>query len=724
MLKVARMALTLPLQRFIDDTLADSAPWIQTVADQALADLRTGGHAAASALPRTALAEACEALAVRRFDFVQAFERALKFEARHAAIDGGGPGAGLDAPPTAPMDEWGLVDEDQAEEDIELMRVVQLLKNDCEAELRDLQARLSTLRGFTEIRADANPLGADEVAQALWAAVQAVGQASSARLALMRALAPPLVQALRAVYARALRTLAAQGVQAAAYRAVVAPAPAVRGEPPNSGFDVTQPGAFDVLMMENWRRQHADQPHAPFTPGVLGGGGFIRSAQAQAALEAALQAAFATSPSAGAVNLIRAHEPALLAAARDDKDREAIALLGQLFEQILADAWLAPPVRELLARLQGVVLRTALADARLLDAHTHALWQVVNLVGSHTAGYVSDDLAGDPRLGTFCARLAPWVARLAVAGGEDAALQREVQAEVAQIVAAEVAQDAQAAQPVIQRLHFAAAREACLRLYRQRLAIHEARQPLDATLRPFFVGAWPRVLAQAAMQGGEAAAMPYLDTAEALFDSLSQPASAAARQDRLRSVPQVVQRLQAGMDLIGFPQGARQAVLGALMARHAELLREPPSRSAAELMQALRDEPAGGFGDLGFDAPLARGDTVMDVATLDTVPAELLDGPLRAPPAAGTAGAGAWLSRPVLGLWLRLHVRGVWMQARLVWQSEDGEHWVLGGAPAAQPLALTRRALRRLADEGLARPLQERNLLERAVDGLIAGLRG
>jgi hypothetical protein len=104
---------------------------------------------------------------------------------------------------------------------------------------------------------------------------------------------------------------------------------------------------------------------------------------------------------------------------------------------------------------------------------------------------------------------------------------------------------------------------------------------------------------------------------------------------------------------------------------------------------------------------------MFDVATLDTVPAALMpDTPLPDP--------RAWLKRLAPGQWCRLVARGNWSVARVLWVDPEREHWLFSDAEIGLTHGLTRRALESLAASGLAMPLEERNVIERAVDRLLA----
>ncbi|HKX44568.1 MAG TPA: DUF1631 family protein, partial [Burkholderiaceae bacterium] len=185
-------------------------------------------------------------------------------------------------------------------------------------------------------------------------------------------------------------------------------------------------------------------------------------------------------------------------------------------------------------------------------------------------------------------------------------------------------------------------------------------------------------------------------------------------------LPSLLQRLRAGMALVALAPGEQQTVLDELMAVHTEALRPSTTRGGAaeltpaQIVQRLRDEivpeaaPA--------TASQSFSDSVIDLASMETVPAELMVGD----------SAGATLaddpSQRVDALrvaeYARLFVQGHWQRVQLLWRSEQGSFFVFAGEIAGRTHSITRRALERLAGAGLLQPLQSRPLLQRAIDTL------
>ena len=65
---------------------------------------------------------------------------------------------------------------------------------------------------------------------------------------------------------------------------------------------------------------------------------------------------------------------------------------------------------------------------------------------------------------------------------------------------------------------------------------------------------------------------------------------------------------------------------------------------------------------------------------------------------------------------LRLFLRGRWARVQLLWRSEQRLFYLFAGETPARTYSVTYRALERLNSAGLMQPLENRSLLERALD--------
>lgn len=704
------------LQAYLDEQLAQLPQWMAQVARDAQHALKTASATGAPGdASRRSAAEAEAALRDRHAAWTRRVGELLA-TAWQADLAGSSPVATASAErPAWSAQALTLVDEDAADENIELLRATQevevLLKN----HVHDLQARSATLRGDSVVGRHANLLRPAVVVQAVWTASEVLGLDAAARKALMRAGSGPLGRALRQVSIDAERQLAGWGVAPAPWQASALPG-ARRAPAPSSGVDLTRPGALDEL-----RGRLVGRTPPPARPEAL-----MR-------LDLGLAQALDAGPDAGTPQAPRLMErlPDLAAMARNDDDREVMLLVAHVFDAILDDALLMPSVRHVLGLLQGPLLRIAIREPRLLEDHNHPSWQLMVHLASHTAGFDDD---ADPRLAELLVEVRRLFDALQAAPRPDAAQHAEALSALDALLVAELDAERRDAAAPIAKLQAAARRTLVNEALRRqvRLQIQEAAGiwgieggapaasdavTLDPALHDFLTGPWVDMLARGVLQDGEHAdsTRALMAVVPDLLVSLAPLRSEGDRRRLLASVPGLVQRLQQGMARADLPAARREALLALLMARHTELLRPGAAPAAREtrpedIVRRLRDEE---LPPPNVAVP-ASGESMFDIGTLETVPAALMpDGP-------AATDARAWLRHLAVGQWCRLVARGSWSTARVLWVDAAREHWLFSDAELGMTHGLTRRALERLAQGGLAAPVEERTLIERAVDSLLA----
>jgi hypothetical protein len=262
-----------------------------------------------------------------------------------------------------------------------------------------------------------------------------------------------------------------------------------------------------------------------------------------------------------------------------------------------------------------------------------------------------------------------------------------------------------------------------LQVAAMRVALHEpamlesADHPVraSASIRRFVTGAWAKVLAESMVRFGEHAepTPSYMKTVDELLRSLQTPDHPQSRQRLIALLPDMLQRLRSGMALIALPAAEEQAVLDELMVLHAKALRTgqrgvATALPAEEIVRRMREEVIP-------DTPAlpALGDSVIDLASMQAVPAGLL-----APDAGVPAEAGNRVDALTPGERLRLFVRGGWVPVQLLWRSDKGLFFLFAGVQPGATHSIMRRALERLDAAGLMKPLEDGPIVQRGFDVL------
>ncbi len=546
-----------------------------------------------------------------------------------------------------------LMDESRVEVDIEISRALQMIDSTAEWELRELQTFTSTLAGLQHVSAESHPLRPLAYATALWEAACAAVPHFAQRATLLRVSAGVMAGLLKSAWAAASSRLEAQGVQPGLYKTVILAAPLAL--PERGAVPAVRPGSLRALLAETSR---------------TGGG----------------------------------------------DDQQVIELLSRLFALIQADTAVPSACRALLARLQVAALRVAQQDRAMLDAPEHPVWQLMNRLAGAASTWPAP---GDKRLAglmNFAEAVTEEVSR---AAAPDAATFRRALTRLDAFLAEQLQWQLREAQASIDSLQRNERRELLEHVLSQRLSEQMAAVPASPVIRRFVTGTWAKVLAESMLRHGEQAepTPSYLKAVDDLLWSLQTPAHPQSRQRLVALLPGLLQRLREGMALVALPEPERQAVLDELMAVHTVALRQgfrasaPAPLTPQEIVQRMRDEVIP-------DTPLPRpfADSVIDLASMDTVPADFL---ASRPMDGSFEESRRRLDALVPGARARLFLQRRWSVVQLLWKSEQALYFLFAGERPGQTHSITRQALERLDAAGLLQPLEEQPLVQRSIDALL-----
>jgi hypothetical protein len=700
------------LQRFVDDELARSAPLIEQTLSGTLRTLgepRFIGNLTAA--ERAQLGPLIEALRRHAGPYVGAFIETLRDEVYDAVREQ--TSDALAAGATAGPGGLQLMDESEVEVDIEMSRAMRTIDDVAEWELRELQTFTSTLIGQTHVSPESNPFRPITFATALWRASCAVTPVQVQRALLLRASSDVIAGLLKTAWAAACSRLESQGVEPGIYRTVMLAPGSTPGKFRAGPADTTRAANLNSLLASLpppalAPRRGADLafPEVPtvsgpdFEDALLRLDELLRQLPAQA------------SPDRDAAAALRkrlADQRRAVVASAGSVDTQVVELLSRLFETALSDEQLPAPFRAVLARLQVAALRVGLQDSSALDNLHHPVWQLIDRIGETASAYPQP---GDPRLTALLAVCGVLAEDLARSPAPDAGLFRRSLARLDIFLAEQLHQEIQGAQAATETLLRSERRDTLEEQFAQRLANELRNKPAGPAVRRFVTGAWAKVLAETTLRHGEHgdATRAVLKAAEDLIWSLQPPDHAQSRQRLVTLLPGLLQRLRAGMALVELPAAEQQAVFDELMHLHTDALRAGPRGAAAaspeEIVRRMREE-----GDTPSAGDRRFADSLIDVPSLETVPAELLD---TLPAARGHAVVETMAA----GRRYRLFLHGRWQRTQLLWRSPQGQLLLFAGETPGRTHSATRRALERLEEAGLVKPLADPGLVQRSIDSL------
>ena len=774
-------------QQCIDDALQRSDELIRSVVRQVIEALEQQAEIAGNSRDRQLYSDM--SLALRQSEarltqaFVERFQQVLDEEIK-------GPRA-LPAASYAQLEALSLVDDADLEEGVEVSRLTHLLEAEAQWEVRDLGARLDSLRGGERAVPMANPLRPEVFSRSLHHALGVVDLDAEERLALLRAFGKGMSAALKDTYSLYNKRLAEMKVEPAQYRTRRRSAPAAAGPGGQGGGEgqtlsaAALSGAelhleaLQQLLGGRGGQAHRSMPGVAqggdaasgFAPSGFGPSGFAQSGFGPSVfgqalglnpqLRDALDRLLLTDrlglrdvnwrdeagANAAAVNLIEQHRQSLYEVASRPLERLTIDVVSLLFDHILADPKLLPAVKAQLARLQIPVLRLGLRDASLFSSRSHPTRKLLNRVAEYSAGFSSVDESAAQRFLPFLSRM---VETIVNAEDEDAAVYQrqlnDLQRHIAES-AAVVEQQQSDAVDALRRAEFRSLLHGAL--YRHLQAVF-ARLQTHTQLRDFMLEHWSTVLAETVLRFGEDAdtTQTYKQAASDLIWSVQPKSLDADRKALLKLLPDLVLRLNQGLDLISLPAAQRQEFFSWLMQAHAQAIRgqgegqQALSRDDALLLQRewarlLHPQATSPATAASLPEALVRNEEKLtsglieasDVPTEPEAPAaqDAARGPSSAPPQdaailspAEVAGLIASLD---IGTWVQLQIQGRSARAQLTWRSPQGLFYMFSSKVGGRAHSMTRRALERMAARGLILPLEAQGLMDRAMQGVSAQLR-
>jgi hypothetical protein len=467
---------------------------------------------------------------------------------------------------------------------------------------------------------------------------------------------------------------------------------------------------------------------------------------------------FDTSPQGLAPNVIRAHRHELRAAATGALDHLVIDVIGSLFDAILADPKVPPQLARQIARLQLPVLRAALGDPSFFASRRHPVRRFINRIAS--LGTAFDELSASEAR-AFLAKVRDLVQAIVEGDFEQIDLYESKLAALEEF-ASELSGRAAAAHGAAPELLAAKEDEAQLtELYSRQLGADLRGLTAPDFVVHFVTQVWSRVLLRTALQhGGDSEPMKRArQTALDLVMSVQAKPSPQHRKTFLAQLPNMMQALSQGLNLIAWPEGERRAFFGQLMPAHAEALKAPIARVLdtnlmAKQVDVALAKPVPARSDLGapgMKLPVLSEEIVLpkltpaeaqqiglldeasvnwngkvdiDVATLAEQQQSKREaaivacpiGPLPAPGEPAEPTAGRELAEHVqVGTAYRMHLDGEWQGVRLVHVSPARTFYVFTrGERHKRAHTLTHRMLVRLCESGRLRAVEGLDLLDRA----------
>jgi hypothetical protein len=399
----------------------------------------------------------------------------------------------------------------------------------------------------------------------------------------------------------------------------------------------------------------------------------------------------------------------------DADQRRTMDVVALLFESIVHDELLGPPMQREMSRLYVPILRAALVEPELLHDAEHPVRRLLDRLGSVAVGF-TPNLPGYDVLVT---ELHGIVGALLDLFDDDmnvfADAEHAFDGHVAELLAASDPRIA----PCVEAIEDAVASSA--RLAGCGVALSAALQPLqiDPRVADFILGTWARVLSHSV--GGDPVSIALLPE---LLWSAQEKTTPEDRTAMMRMLPELVRKVREGMAAIALPEAPSKAAFDRLVAVHMDVLGNKQAPARRQLTLAQFREHFAEFSIDGDPAGTARDNWVgkfeLEAALLQRGIDATLQAKSAAPrlPQSSDADWLAW-ARPGAGFEIRSE--GRYQAALLCSVTSGGSAFLFTIAGQEAPAIYLRGPLLEGLENSNLRPFEYAPLFDRAVESLMAG---
>jgi len=607
--------------------------------------------------------------------------------------------------------ELKLVEEDELADKLALEEMARKLRDSCEDELFALNQRLGFLLDRPELGDEGSPLSPAAVCAALKDACDQVEASAKVRMTLMRQIEGYVGAELQGMYHELNAHLVARSVLPEVRRhkrpsAASAP-PRPRPAPQRAQATPTIPVAPSPVPPRELFAALADllATSAPAGPASVPPS-FVneltrlhresKTGEAQAAL----------------VNVVRRIRETPGGASLGNADSITIDLVAMLFDFIFDDAHIPAAAKAHLGRLQIPTLKVALLDRSFFSSKSHPARRLLDLLAEAAIGV--DPHGGGEALALIERTVERVVEEYVVDNAVFTRLAGDVVAFIAERHEAEASVVERSARLIEERERDEDARLAAHEAIARRLA---AREWVPPVVRSMLQDTWLAALARVHRAEGEESAMwlGLLGTVDDLLWSVEPKTAADDRKRLVTMLPGMLKRLQLGMERGEMQPDERTVFLGALVDCHAAAM-----KAGVRGLAAVPPSPA---------PPAEPQPPEIERATVpvgDMRIEEIRLRPSREPAVRNVFTRTGIYTHLQRGTWVEFAAaEGVRGRARLTWISPNkGVYLFTNPFTCAPAVSVSPDALAEQMRRGEARVIDDTPLTERAVDSMLASLKG
>ena len=412
---------------------------------------------------------------------------------------------------------------------------------------------------------------------------------------------------------------------------------------------------------------------------------------------------------------LREQTSELKAKAETKSEKATIEIVALMFQSILQEERIPPGIRVWFARLQMPVLRVALSEPDFFGTLNHPARLLIDRMGSCVMGFDSSGINGSA-LETEIKRVVQVIEQYPETGKRVYQLvYEEFQKFLKHFLTGTAA-----TQKVVSVAQQVEQKETLTIQYTIEMRSMLKDMPVRDEIREFLFKIWAEVLAVAAVRKGP----QHADTLALKKSSTDLVWAASAKPNRsdrarvIQDLPQLLQRLRAGMGMLGVPLPEQEGYVKTISDTLADAFLSKTQAVPNEQIQAMASRLANledflsdeGMGDLPLDSQSIEMMLGIDASQIDVV----ADGGSKP-----TAAMLAWAQELELGSWFTLDHNGQVAQVQFLWRSER-KHLHLFAATNGRSYLIQAGRLAAYLQAGLLLPQEEEALTVRATrDALI-----
>lgn len=437
------------------------------------------------------------------------------------------------------------------------------------------------------------------------------------------------------------------------------------------------------------------QPHAPADPELMGFLGGL-----QAGVGASQFPEWARGQDIGGQNVLRQMREREEVQRATEIDRGTVDALAEVFDYVFADKAIPLQLKFVIGRLQIPVLKAALIDRDFFLSGEHPARQLVDALAAAAVGWAPESGEADP----LYRQIDGTVQRVQAEFEADLQLFRSLLAELQAFVAASQQQAEVRIKPAASEEQLKEAREAALAhadgVVHQCIHALPIDEPLPPFLLPFLTTQWREVLATAWLDVDVEPAR--WDRAVKTMDEViwsTRPRFRPEERGRLMALlPDLVPRLDASLDAIGWKGEARDEFTRQLIACHMKAIRVPKA------------------GPAPVDSGPGELETQVGREAIQALDRRLAPAPRHAPDAFDAMAQG--LER---GMWFDFeHDAEQLRRYRLSWISPQRSRMLFTNRDGFEAFVRSQREVAALLREGRLTILDQQPIVARALDQIMA----